>query len=115
MTEDGANTEDRLIDERLAALFATAQALPDEAFVGRVERAVLAEQRMAAVRKALWRRFGIEAAGSIAVAAAFVLLGRLGPFTLELGEGPFSPAVAAGLALVLWLAVEMRPVPRTGR
>lgn len=111
MTDD-AKHEDSLIDDQLAALFATAGAAPDESFVGRVERAVLAEQRMTAARKALWRRFGIEAAGSIAVVTAFVLLGRLGPFAVELGQGPFSPAVAAGLALILWLAVEMRPVPR---
>jgi hypothetical protein len=107
--------KDGITDERLAALFAAPDPAPDEAFVGRIERAVLAEQRMAAARRALWRRFAIETAGSIAVAAAFLLLGRLGPFVVDVGRGPFSPAVAAGLVLLLWLAVEMRPVPATRR
>ena len=105
--------DDNLIDERLTALFAEPEAAPDEAFVGRIQRAVLAEQRMAAARKALWLRFGIEAAGSVAVAIAFVLLGRLGPFTLELGKGPSGPGLAAGLVLLLWLAVVLRPVAAT--
>ncbi len=101
--------DDNLIDERLTALFAEPAVAPDEAFVGRIQRAVLAEQRIAAARKTLWLRFGIEAAGSVAVTIAFVLLGRLGPFALELGEGPSGPGLAAGLVLLLWLAVELRP------
>lgn len=113
MTDDTMN--DGNTDERLSALFAAPEPAPDEAFIGRVERAVLAEQRMATARRALWRRFAVEAAGSIAVAAAFLLLGRLGPFEAGVGGGPFGPGVAAGLVLLLWLAVEMRPVAATRR
>ena len=102
-------TEEERIDARLAALFAEPGAAPDEAFVGRVGRAVLAEQKMAAARRAAWRRFGLEALASAAIAATFVLLGRLAPFAVELDQGPFSPAVAGALVLLLWFAVELRP------
>jgi len=102
-------SEDELVDARLAALFAEAETVPDEAFVARVHRAVLIEQRLAAAQRGAWRRFAVEAVASAAVAAAFVLLGRLAPLTLELGESAFSPAVTGALILGLWFMVELRP------
>lgn len=94
-------------DERIAALFAAPERAPDEAFVARLERAVLAEQRMAAVRKALWRRFGIESVASAAMIAAFYMLWRLSP-ELALDQMPVAPSAAAILVLFLWFGVELR-------
>jgi len=102
-------TEDELADARLSALFAVPQGAPDEAFIDRIQRAVLIEERLASARRTAWRRFAVEAAASAAVAATFVLLGRLAPLTLELGEGPLSPAVTGALILGLWFMVELRP------
>ena len=102
-------TDDDRTDARLAALLAVAEAEPDEAFVARVQRAVLAEQRMAAARSIAWRRFAVEALASAAVATAFVLLGRLAPLTFEFGQGPLSPAAIAALVLAIWFGVELRP------
>lgn len=82
---------------------------PDEAFVSKVQLAVLAEERMAARRQAAWRRFGAEAAGSAAVAAAFVLMGRLSPTSGEVDLLAFAPATGAALILSFWLIIGMRP------
>lgn len=101
--------DDERLDTRLAELFAPRQRLTDAAFVTRVERAVAADRHLAAARKSAWRRFSYEAAASGAVAAAFVLLGRLAPFSFELGAGAMSPAVVAALVLGLWYVVELRP------
>jgi hypothetical protein len=95
-------------DEKIAALFAAPDRAPDEAFVARVARAVLAEQRMAGARKALWRRFAIESVASAAVIAAFTMLWRLSP-ELVLDEMPIAPSAAAILLLFLWFGVELRP------
>lgn len=107
-------TEDEAIDARLGALFATPERAPDEAFVARVERAVLAEKKLAAARAAAWRRFRGEAAASVAVVAVFTLLWRLAPEGVALDRLAFGPAAAAVLVLFLWFAVELRPAA-TGR
>ena len=97
-------------DERIAALFASPDRAPDEAFVARIERAVRAEQRAAAARRTAWRRFAIEFAASAAIVVAFGLLRRLGATELPLGQLPVAPAAAAAiLVLGLWFAVELRP------
>ncbi|HYI63909.1 MAG TPA: hypothetical protein VEW71_03385 [Allosphingosinicella sp.] len=95
-------------DERIAALFAAPERVPDEAFVARIGRAVLAEQRMAGARRALWRRFAIESVASGAIMAAFYLLWRMSP-ELTLEQMPIAPTAAAVLVLFLWLGVELRP------
>ena len=95
-------------DERIAALFAAPERGPDEAFVARIERAVLAEQRMAGARRQLWRRFAIESVASGAIMAAFYLLWRMSP-ELTLEQMPIAPTAAAILVLFLWLGVELRP------
>jgi hypothetical protein len=107
-------SEDEAIDARLSALFVAPEAAPDEAFVARIERAVLAEKRFAAARAAAWRRFRGEAAASVAVVSAFALLWRLAPAGLTLDPLAFGPAAAALLLLFLWFAVELRPAA-TGR
>ena len=95
-------------DERIAALFASPDRAPDETFVARIERAVRAEQRMAATRRTAWRRFAIECVASAAIVVVFGLLRRLGPAELPLDQ--FPPAAAAAmLVLGLWFAVELRP------
>jgi len=96
-------------DERIAALFASPDRAPDEAFVVRIERAVRAEQRMAATRRSAWRRFAIECVASVAIVVVFGLLRRLGPAQLPLDQFPVAPAAAAMLMLGLWFAVELRP------
>ena len=102
-------------DERIAALFASADRAPDEAFVVRIERAVRAEQRLAAARRTAWRRFAVECTASAAIVAAFDLLWRLGSAELPLAQLPVAPgAAAAMLVLGLWFTVELRPAA-TGR
>ena len=97
-------------DERIAALFASPDRQPDEAFVARIERAVRAEQRAAAARRLAWRRFAIECMASAAVVVAFGLLRRLGSVEVPLAQFPVAPAAfAAVLVLGLWFAVELRP------
>ena len=107
-------SEEERIDERLGALFAVAHAARDEAFVARIERAVLAERKLAAARASAWRRFRGEAAASLAVVTVFTLLWRLAPADLPLDQLPVGPAAAAILVLFLWFAVELRPAA-TGR
>jgi len=107
-------SEDERIDARLGFLFAAEDAEPDEAFVARVERAVLAERRLVTARSAAWRRFRGEVAASLAVLGAFAVLWRLAPEGLTLEQLPFGPAAAAVLLLFLWFAVELRPAA-TGR
>ena len=102
-------------DERIAALFASPPRGPDEEFVARIERGVRAEQRLAAARRAAWRRFAVECAASAAIVTAFDLVWRLGPAELPLAQLPVAPAGAAAiLVLALWFAVELRP-SATGR
>jgi hypothetical protein len=102
-------------DERIAALFASDEPDPDEAFVARIGRAVRAEQRLARARRSAWRRFAVESAASAAIVTAFDLVWRLGPAELPLAQLPVAPAAfAAALVLALWFAVELRP-SATGR
>ena len=102
-------------DGKIAALLASPDRAPDEAFVARIERAVRAESRVAAARRTAWRRFAVECAASAAILAVFDLLWRLRPDELALAQLPFAPAAAAAvLVLGLWFAVEMRPAA-TGR
>jgi hypothetical protein len=102
-------------DEKIAALFAAPEREADEAFVARVERAVHAEQRLAAARGRAWRRFAIECAASFAIVTAFGIAWRLGATEVPLTELPVAPAAAAAvLFLGLWFGVELRPVA-TGR
>lgn len=102
-------TEDEAIEMRLGALLRGTERSPDDAFVARVERAVVAERRMEAQRSAAWRRFASEAFATMAVASAFVLIGRMGPAPDELEPLASSPIVAAGLLLVLWMVTAFRP------
>ena len=97
------------MDDRIAALLAAPEREPDEAFVLRVERAVLAERRLAAQRAAAWRRFRGEAAASLAVVVAFALLWHGAPDELPAGAQLFSPGTAAVLILFLWFALGLRP------
>ena len=102
-------SDEEALDARIGALLRGADRQPDEAFVARVERALAAERRMEARRRAAWRRFGAEAGASAAVAAAFLLIGRLGPAAQEVDLTNLSPAMAAALLIALWLAVGFRP------
>ena len=106
--------ENQALEARLGALLRNPERAPDEAFIARVERAVLAEERMAAHRRAAWRRLGSEAAAATAIAAAFLIVGRLTPSAGTVDLTAFGPATAAGMLLLFWMAVGMRPFA-TGR
>jgi hypothetical protein len=100
--------EDRL-DARLSALLGAPDPVPDPDFVARMARIVAAEQKLAAARARLWRRFTLEVLASAAVVAAFYLLWRLTPAGLDLRGMAIGPAMAAILILFLWFGVELRP------
>lgn len=97
------------LDARLTLLLAAPPSPPDDAFVARVRSAVLAERRIAAAEAATRRRFVVEGLATLAIAAAFLLLGRLAPLSSETGIGTPGPALAAVLLLALWYLVELRP------
>lgn len=96
------------IDTKLNALFAVPPTPPDEKFVKRVDAAVMAEQRMQAARVAMWRRFAVELAGTIAVVAAFHLLWEMAPNDIDIGPLMHAPGIAASMLLFLWLGVQQR-------
>lgn len=97
------------VDTKLKALFAAPPAPPDEAFVKRVNDAIMVEQKMRAARVAMWRRFAVELAGTIAVVAALSLLWKMAPSDLEIGPLMHAPGVAASMILFLWLGVQWKP------
>ena len=93
-------------DARLRALLAPPDEFPDEIFTARVSRAILAEASLAAARRRAWRRFAAESAGSVAVLAAFLLLGRSVPPADMISLGP----ALAGLMLIgVWMLTALRP------
>lgn len=94
------------IDARLASLLAPPEEFPDEIFTARVRRQLLVEAQLVEARRRAMRRFAVELAGTAAVVAAFMLLGRLGPASDVVGFGP----ALAGLALIgFWTVVGLRP------
>ena len=106
-------TDEQAIDAKLAALLGRSDPEPDERFVTRVERAVLADQRLQAARRTAWRRFGGELAASGAVVLAFALLWNLGP-DVPLDSVSVAPSLAAVALLALWFLVEVRPSATAG-
>jgi len=93
-------------DARLCALLALPDEFPDEIFTARVARAIHAEARLAAARRASWRRFAVDCAGTGAALAVFLLLGRAAPPSDVLTWGP----ALAGLAMLgFWVLAAMRP------
>lgn len=95
---------DEIDDAALSALFAAVPGpRPDPAFVRRVERAVRAEQALAAARTHAWQRFRGEALATIAIAATFGLL-------WEFGGSVGGAAWAAVMVLALWFLVALRPI-----
>ena len=99
-------------EDRIGALLRGPEEAPDEQFVQLVERRVAAEQRFEGARRAMWRRFAVEAAGSAAMLAAFILLYRLAPHGAEGAASLLNPTVAAALLIGIWFAVELRPAAR---
>jgi hypothetical protein len=97
------------LDAKLGELLKGAERGPDEIFLARMERALVAERRMEARSRLVWRRFAVEVIASIAVAAAFVLIGRAAPAAEEIGLIASGSLPAAGLLLILWMVVEFRP------
>lgn len=62
--------------DRLAALLDAAPRAPDRRFVVRVEMALRAEEALAAHRRRIWRRFGVELAAGTAAAVGAALMVR---------------------------------------
>jgi hypothetical protein len=102
------------IDLKLRALLTSPDRPGDGAFAERVRRRVVAEQRLAAAERKAWRRFAVEAAASLAILAAFVLLARVAPDGGATDFVPvFSPAMLGLMLLALWVAVAARPGAQT--
>ena len=97
------------IDAKLTALFATPPAAPDESFVSRIDRAVMAEEKMLAAQAAMWRRFAIEFVGTAAIVAAFYLLWKIAPTGVAFEPASNAPGMAAGMVILLWLGVQLKP------
>ena len=104
---------DDAIDTRLAALLGEPDLQPDERFVMRVERVILADQRLRAARRSAWQRFWREMAASGAVVIAFALLWSVGP-AVSIESVSIAPALAAVTLLALWFLVVLRPAVTQG-
>ena len=98
------------LDAQLSSLLALPDEFPDEVFNARMRRAVLADERLRASARLSWRRFAVELAGSVAVLAAFLLLGRAQPPSGDLIT--FESAMAAMLLVCIWTFVAMRSPAR---
>jgi|CXWL01.1.fsa_nt_gi hypothetical protein len=96
-------------DDQIARLFATTENDIDEAFVLRVTRAVLAEQRRAADWAAARKRIAAETSATGAAVAAFYLLARLAPVPSDGVIDLVSPAIAGALILACWFATALLP------
>jgi len=75
----------------LSARLAPGEGAPDRRFVSRVQAHIAVEDRLAADRRSVIRRLGLELLGLAAVAAALWWLGRAAPIADLAAE---SPAVA---------------------
>lgn len=96
------------VDTKLKSLFAAPPTAPDEMFIKRVDCAVMAEQKMRAAQAAMWRRFAVEFAGTVAVIAAFYLLWKMAPGEIAINSLIPAPALAASMILFIWLAVQAK-------
>ena len=97
------------IDAKLAELLASPLPPPDEAFAARVDRAVVAEEKIIAAQAAIWRRFAVEALASAAIVGAFYLLWRMAPGDIAIDELTLGPVAAASMILLLWLGTAFKP------
>jgi hypothetical protein len=95
-------------DVLLHDLLAAPERKPDEAFVLRIERLVLAERRLASARRAALRRFGVEMAALASLAAAFLLIRDLAASDSGRAIPSSAPAVGALMLLFVWLCVATR-------
>jgi hypothetical protein len=95
------------LEARLADLLAPPDEFPDEIFIARTRRAVLADDRLSAARRRSWQRFAVELAGSLAVLAAFLLIAGGQPPGDDLIT--FEPATAALMLVGFWTFVALRP------
>ena len=99
------------LDAKLEALFAAPATPPDENFVSRVERAVMAEEKIIAAQAAMWRRFAVEFVGAAAIVAAFYLLWKIAPSGTSAEPLGNAPGIAASMVLLLWLGVQLKTDP----
>ena len=88
------------IDARLGALLAMDEPAPDPLFTHRVLSLVDADRRLAAARRAAWRRFGVEAAAAAAVGVSVVAMMHFGD-----ADWILTPGLAASLALFAFVGL----------
>ena len=93
-------------DARLRALLAPPDEFPDELFAARVARTIHAEAHLVTARRATWRRFAVDCAGTGATLAVFLLLGLAAPPSDVIG---WSPALAGVAMIGFWVLTAMRP------
>lgn len=98
------------VDLRLREWLATPNGPADEGFARRMERLVVAEERLSAARRAAWARFGAEMTAAAVLLLVFVLLARGGAAAGDSGRliPLFSPGSAGLTLLGLWLIVSLR-------
>ena len=98
------------IDARLGALMAEHGPEPDPRFTDRVLALVDADRRLAAARRAAWRRFGVEAAAATALGiSALALMHMDGDATGWM----VGPGLAASLALFAFVGMGQATAARS--
>ena len=98
----------------LAAALAPPERNPDRPFVARVQAHIALDARLAAERRSVVRRLGLELLGLAAVAAALLLLGRAAPVAELVAESP-ALALSALLSIFALLigVLSVQPVQRS--
>jgi len=99
---------DTAAEARLRDLLAPPDEFPDDHFIARVRRAILADEALRAARRRAWRRFAVELAGTAAVGVAFVVMGS-GDAGAAGESFNLGPAVAGFALLGLWTFAALRP------
>ena len=101
-------------DSYLATALAAPDRNPDRPFIARVQARIALDARLAAERRAVVRRLGLELLGLAAVAAALLLLGRAAPVAELVAESPAVALVALLSIFALLIAVlSVQPVQRS--
>ena len=97
-------------DQLLRVFLGPPDRRPDEAFVQMVRQQVLLEQRLIAVRRESWRKFGQEVLASGAFVILLVLLSsRPQMLTIEAGATTLSPIAMLLILFGTWAAAALRP------
>ena len=88
------------VDARLGALLAMDEPAPDPHFAARMLALIDADRRLAAARRAAWKRFAMEAAAAAAIGGAVLAMLHLGMDDMDLAVGPSLAAACSLFAFV---------------